>query len=266
MAGPGHGKAIISSYVLANRQTMRRGIGLSFLAAFFQACSAILLVAILALIMKSTSLQMRAAEAAIESISWAVVAVVGGWLLYRQVRPLWLARSSAVEGHKHNHDEHPHGPTHVHGPNCNHGHDHGHAHGAADASAHVHDASCGHVHMPEPSQLEGPWSWSRAVGLALTVGIRPCSGAILVLVFALGQGLLWAGIFATFMMALGTALTVSVLAALAVGSRDFAARFAGADSVWLGRLQSGVGIVAAALVILLGVGGFLSSLKPGSPF
>jgi nickel/cobalt transporter (NicO) family protein len=120
--------------------------------------------------------------------------------------------------------------------------------------------------MPEPAQLEGPWSWSKALGLALTVGIRPCSGAILVLVFALGQGLLWAGIFATFMMALGTAITVSVLAALAVGSRDFAERYAGSDSRWLSALQSGVGIAAAVAVVVLGVAGFLSSLKPTSPF
>jgi nickel/cobalt transporter (NicO) family protein len=260
-AGPGHGKAIISSYVLANRQTMRRGIGLSFLAAFFQACSAILLVAVLALIVKSTSLQMRAAEATIESISWALVAAVGAWLLYRQVKPMWLAKAHQ-QTHSGAHDQGAHAHGHVHGPNCNHAHHTPHDHGVG----HVHDANCGHVHMPEPAQLEGPWSWSKALGLALTVGIRPCSGAILVLVFALGQGLLWAGIFATFMMALGTAITVSVLAALAVGSRDFAERYAGSDSRWLSALQSGVGIAAAVAVVVLGVAGFLSSLKPTSPF
>jgi nickel/cobalt transporter (NicO) family protein len=262
-AGPGHGKAIISSYVLANRQTMRRGILLSFLAAFFQACSAILLVVLLAIAMKSTSLQMKVVEARIETFSWALVALVGVWLLYRQLVPWWAARTATatVAAHTRVHHEHA---GHVHGPNCNHEHDHGHAHAAS--APHVHDANCGHVHMPEPAQLEGPWSWTKALGLALTVGIRPCTGAILVLLFALSQGLLWAGVFATFMMSLGTAITVSILAAMAVGSRDLAARYMGADHGWAGSLEMGVGVVAAALVVVLGAVGFVGSLGPQSPF
>jgi nickel/cobalt transporter (NicO) family protein len=267
-AGPGHGKAIISSYVLANRQTMWRGILLSFLAAFFQACSAILLVVLLAIAMKSTSLQMKVVEARIEMFSWALVALVGVWLLYRQLAPWWAERTATARvvasGHGHHAHAHHEPAGHVHGPNCNHGHDHGHAHTAS--APHVHDANCGHVHMPEPAQLEGPWSWTKALGLALTVGIRPCTGAILVLLFALSQGLLWAGVFATFMMSLGTAITVSVLAAMAVGSRDLAARYMGADHGWAGGLQMGVGVLAAAFVVVLGAVGFVGSLGPQSPF
>ena len=120
--------------------------------------------------------------------------------------------------------------------------------------------------MPEPSQLQGPWVWSKAIALAMTVGIRPCTGAILVLLFALSQGILWAGIFATFMMSLGTALTVSALAALAVGSRDLAVRLAGKESAWAGRLESVVGIGGALLVILLGTAGFLVALRGPAPF
>ena len=272
-AGPGHGKAIISSYVLANRQTVRRGIALSFLSAFFQACSAILLVGILVLLIKATSLQMRSAESAIEIVSWALVALVGVWLLYREVMPLLAARAKVHEqGRAHSH-EHAHG--HAQGAGC--GHPHGadgrHPHGADgghdhshDEPAHVHDASCGHVHMPEPAQLAGPWSWRRAISLALTVGIRPCSGAILVLLFALGQGVLWAGVLATFVMAFGTALTVSALAALAVGSREAALVWAGPDSPWAMRLQTGVGLLSAVLVIGLGTAGFLVALHGPAPF
>ena len=282
-AGPGHGKAVISSYVLANRQTMRRGIVLSFMSAFFQACSAILMVGVLALALKATSLTMKSAESWIEIASWALVALVGVWLLYRQVKPM-LAGSSAHDHVSHHASAelasagHVHGPgcghdhapvksaprvafpapekVHVHGPGCSHGDDHGH----------VHSASCGHAHMPEPSQLQGPWVWSKAIALAMTVGIRPCTGAILVLLFALSQGILWAGIFATFMMSLGTALTVSALAALAVGSRDLAVRLAGKESAWAGRLESVVGIGGALLVILLGTAGFLVALRGPAPF
>ena len=75
---------------------------------------------------------------------------------------------------------------------------------------------------------------SARFALAFAVGIRPCTGAILVLVFAIGQGLWWAGVFSTFAMALGTAITVSALATMAVGSRELAKRLAGSggSSKW----------------------------------
>ena len=90
------------------------------------------------------------------------------------------------------------------------------------------------------------------MAVVFSVGIRPCTGAILVLVFALTQGLFWAGVAATFAMALGTAITVAVLATLALGSRELALKLGGrsgacADAVWtFARLA------ATALILLLG--------------
>ena len=55
-------------------------------------------------------------------------------------------------------------------------------------------------------------------------GLRPCSGAILVLVFALAQGLFWAGVAATFIMGLGTAITVAAIATLAVARQGLGRR------------------------------------------
>ena len=43
-AGPGHGKAVISSYLVANEETARRGIVLSFASAMLQALVAVALV------------------------------------------------------------------------------------------------------------------------------------------------------------------------------------------------------------------------------
>ncbi len=110
-AGPGHGKAVISSYVLANEETVRRGIALSFLAALFQALSAIIFVGILAIVLNQTSMQMRKTEALVETLSWGLVASVGAWLLYRQFKETWpRALPSAIPahpGHAHHHD---HGP------------------------------------------------------------------------------------------------------------------------------------------------------------
>ena len=120
--------------------------------------------------------------------------------------------------------------------------------------------------MPSPKDLEGPLDWKKSIALAASVGIRPCTGAILVLIFALSQGLFWAGVFATFAMALGTAITVSVLAALAVGSRELATRMAGAESQWASRIATAAGIGGSALVFLMGATFFIASLKGTGPF
>lgn len=250
-AGPGHGKAVISSYVLANERTVRRGIALSFLAALIQGLSALIVVCILVLVLKATGLTMKATEAWLETASWALVAVVGAWLLWRQLRSL----RAPVATHPHKHRHHGHGHNH-------HAHSHGHP---QHDEHHTHDHSCcEHAHIPDPRQLEGTWSWRKALPIALAVGVRPCTGAILVLVFAIGQGLLWAGVFATFAMALGTAITVSALAALAVGSRELAVRIGNNGGGERVRLVAGIG--GSALVMAMGVVLFIGSLNGPAAF
>lgn len=271
--GPGHGKFVISSYALANERTVRRGILLSFMAALIQALSAIVLVGILAMILKATSLQIKAAENWLETASWGLIALLGAWLLWTRLRG----------DHHHHHAGHaagePHHPQpdhgHAHGAHdacCagGHHHDHGHvhAHGAACAHdhepGHVHDEHCGHTHMATPQQLQGPWSWSHAWSLAFSIGIRPCTGAIGVLLLSLSLGIMWAGIFATFTMAIGTALTVSALASLAVGSRELAKKLAGgAESHWAASIQQFAAIGGSALVMVIGATFFLASLLGG---
>lgn len=273
-AGPGHGKAVISSYVLANEKTVRRGIMLSFLSAFFQALSAIAIVGVLAIALNATSLQISATEKWIETISWGFVALIGVWLLYGQLRAIFNRRRVAAAAAASAHAQHE--PVHAHaGCGCGHDHqhhehDHSHNHAVAhthDHHGHQHDADgacCGHAHMPDPKQLEGPLSWSKAIAIALSVGIRPCTGAILVLIFALSQGLLIAGVFATFAMALGTAITVSVLASLAVGSRELAKRVAGGESRMAGAVATGAGLLGSTLVLLMGATFFVASLGGGA--
>jgi ABC-type nickel/cobalt efflux system permease component RcnA len=259
-AGPGHGKAVISSYVLADGRTMRRGVMLAFLAALVQAFSALVLVGILVLAMRSTRNTITNTELWLERASWAFVALFGAWLLWRQLRPLLARASDGAHNHAHgaNHAHAPHDhSTHDHHDHAHHHHDH--AHGDACET-------CGHVHMPAPTALEKDWSWRRALALAFAIGIRPCTGAILVLVFAISQGLMWAGVFATFAMALGTAITVSVLAALAVGSRDLAEKLARSrQPTWAGYVGQAAGVAGAALVMILGATFFYYSLNGSGP-
>jgi nickel/cobalt transporter (NicO) family protein len=104
-----------------------------------------------------------------------------------------------------------------------------------------------------PDELAGPGGWKRGLTAILAVGLRPCSGAILVLVFALAQGLFLAGVAWTFAMGLGTAFTVAAIAVLAVGARGLATRLAahksGGGALALRAVETG----AAVLVLVFGV-------------
>jgi len=104
------------------------------------------------------------------------------------------------------------------------------------------------------------------MAVVFSVGIRPCTGAILVLVFALTQGLFWAGVAATFAMALGTAITVAVLASLALGSRQLALRLGGANATWANAVWTTCAIGGAMVIFLFGTLLFIASLGPARPF
>lgn len=246
-AGPGHGKAVIASYLVANRETARRGIALSFASALMQSLVAILIVGISAWILNATAKTMCKAEGAIEIASYGLIALFGLRLVWVKgrtfIRALQAAQPvPAIAGLPHDHHDHGH-----------HHHDHAHAHDH-HGHDHVHDEHCGHSHGPTPSELAGPGGWRRGFAAILTVGIRPCSGAILVLVFALAQGLFWAGIAATFLMGLGTAITVASIAVVAVSAKDIAGRLSGARDGGGALFMRGIEFGAAALVLLFGAG------------
>jgi nickel/cobalt transporter (NicO) family protein len=244
-AGPGHGKAVISSYLVANQETARRGIVLSFASALMQSLVAVVIVGVCAWLLNASAKTMCGAEKAIEVASYALIAAFGARLVWTKgggfMRALQAPRPAAVLAATAHHHDHDHGDHHGH---------HHHHHG----DAHVHDEHCGHAHGPEPSELAGPGGWRRGFAAIFAVGIRPCSGAILVLVFALAQGLFWAGIAATFVMGLGTAITVATIAVLAVSAKDLAQRLSSGREAGGTLIMRGIEFGAAGLVLLFGLG------------
>jgi nickel/cobalt exporter len=246
-AGPGHGKAVISSYLVANDETWRRGIALSFASAILQAFTAIAIVGVAAVLLNATAHVMGNTVRVIEMVSYALIVLIGLRLLWVKGRAfLRLLRPQGYEHHGHAHDQ-----AHRHG----HDHDHGHSHGHSRAHDHDHGDEAhawGHAHAPEPQELKGPHWLRRGLTAIVAVGLRPCSGAIIVLVFALAQGLFWIGVASTFVMGLGTAITVAAVAILAVAARGFAGRLAkgrpGAGMLFL----RGVETAAAVLIIVFG--------------
>lgn len=232
-AGPGHGKAVISSYMLANEVELKRGVLLSFLSSILQGLVAILLVGAAYLFLRGTTVSMTDATHALEIGSYALIALFGAWLLFRKIRPAARRASAlgaqAVEVHDHHHD-------------------HGHHHHAGEVCA-----TCGHAHAPDPSLLKGDrFALREAWSAIVAVGLRPCSGALIVLSFALLNGLYLGGMLAVLAMSIGTAITVSTLATLAVTAKGAAVRFAGDGSAAL-RVGTVIEIGGAALVMVLGL-------------
>jgi nickel/cobalt exporter len=261
-AGPGHGKAVISSYLVANEETWRRGIVLSFAAALLQAITAIAIVTVAALVLGATAKMMSDTVKFIELASYTLIVLLGARLIWVKgrgfIRALRAAEAGSSEQHAHAHAHHHH--THAaacdHHDHDHHAHDHDHDDHAHDVDDHADDDNVlpwGHAHGPEPEQLAGPGGWRRGLSAIAAVGLRPCSGAIIVLVFALTQGLFWAGVASTFVMGLGTAITVATIATLAVGAKTLAKRITAARAGYGVVIVRGLEVGAAFVVVLFGV-------------
>jgi len=243
---------------------------------------AVLIVGIAAALLGATAKAMGDTLRYIEIAGYALIVVIGGRLLWVKGRAflhtlakvmappeLVPAGAAAVLAHDHGHDhEHDHGDHDHHHHDHHDEHDDGHSHGHSHGHAHHHhdddeDASAwGHAHGPEPEELAGPGGWRRGLSAIIAVGLRPCSGAILVLVFALAQGLFWAGVVATLIMGLGTAITVAAIATLAVGAKGLARRFAhsrpGLGSLALRGIEVGAAVVVLVFGVLL-LTGYMAS-------
>lgn len=253
-AGPGHGKAVISSYMLANEVALRRGILLSFVSAALQGVSAIVLTGAVFLVLRGSSVSMTDATRFLEIASYALVTAFGAWLLWKKAAPALrrLLVGSPV---------HSLSAAHVHA----HHHDHGHHHHDHDHDHHHHEhgeaCGCGHAHAPDPKLISGErFDWRTAWAAIVAVGLRPCTGALIVLSFAFLNGLWVAGMLSVAAMSIGTAITVSALAVMAVTAKNWAVALAG-DGRAGNRVHAAIEIAGAAFVFLLGVALLSASLS-----
>ncbi len=238
-AGPGHGKAVMASYMVANERALKRGLALTFFAAILQGAVAVAIVGVAALVFNATATRMTQAAEAIEIVSYAAVAGLGLYLVWTKGGALARAlRARAPQ---------PAFATIGGAPlssrfSCD-----------AVEPGHVHDANCGHFHAPDPSDLGEGFSWSSAAATVVAAGARPCSGAILVLVFTLAQGVFLAGVGAVAAMSLGTAVTTGALAAIAVLAKGLALRLAGGGEGRGVILARGAEFLAALVVLAVGL-------------
>jgi nickel/cobalt transporter (NicO) family protein len=235
-SGPGHGKLLIGGYGLARRVPLGRLAGIALVASLAQALVAVALVYALLAILGLTRVGVEGvAERWVTPVGHAMIAGLGLWLVWRGVRGLaWTTPAGAAEGHghDHDHDHHDHDPQHVHGPECS------------------------HAHGPTLDQVEAIGGWRDALALIAGIALRPCSGALFVLIITFQLGIALAGVVGALVMGLGTALVTVAAALLAVWAREGAltglglGRFAGALPVI--ELSVGAIIAFAATGLLIG--------------
>jgi ABC-type nickel/cobalt efflux system permease component RcnA len=241
-AGPGHGKVVISGWLLATEHELRRGILIAALSALFQALTAIVIVSALVLFVQSASAMARDVAGFLESASYLMIAGLGLYLIWtavgRQRTPLAVTAGTQPQFEIVNMPQSSRVYDHVHGPDCD----------------------CGHAHAPAAADVKGDWSLWRAVTLAFAVGLRPCTGAILMLIFSWSIGLYWAGVMAALVMGLGVFITISIIASLAVYSKALALRYAALDGRMMGFAVTGLRAICGVGIAALGGLMFWASL------
>lgn len=259
-AGPGHGKAVVSTYILANKHTLRNGVILSFVASMAQSGGAIAIILVSTIVFHVTSVALTRATLQLEYLSDFLIICLGLWLVWAKIIRPALAPKKALAaavapasgmpfelvdldfrsqaGVNSAHSFAPGAPREAFGrfdprnPFC---------------------AECGRLHIPDPSVAAGSLDWRKAWSVVASTALRPCTGALIVLVFSISQHMLWVGIGATLAMGLGTAITVATLATLAVSARQAAALLTTADSVAGKRILRIIEIGGAITVLLFGI-------------
>ncbi len=230
-AGPGSGKVLVTSFLAADRDTARRAIVLSFASALLRTLVAIALVAACAWLLNVSAKTACGAEKAIEIGSYALIAAFGASLVWTKgggfIGALQAVRPEPAMALAADHARRREAPRHG-------------------------DPARTHVRGVEFSGQNG-WRYGLAASVS-AAGIRPSTGAILVLVFALAQGLFWTGIAAAFVMGLGAVLAVAAIAILATSASDLAHRLSEIFDGSGGLIMRGIEFGAAGLVLLFGSG------------
>lgn len=197
--GPGHGKVVIATFLATHPARVKTSIRLTLLASLLQGSVAIGLVTVMLVILQTSSRQLHLSSFWLEKGSYLLVIGLGVLMGYRALRALWRAlRPRPAPLFR------AFQPHHQHDAQC----------------------GCGHAHLPTPQQMQGSVSLKTQLLVVVSMGLRPCSGAIMMLLFAKVIGVYGWGVISAAVMALGTALTISAIGVLVQQARSVAQRLA----------------------------------------
>lgn len=228
-AGPGHGKALIGGYGLARRVPVLRLSVLALVASLAQAGVAVALVhAAIGLLGLARDTVTGAGEAWVTAAGNLMVAGLGLWLLVRGGRGLLRQTAGGGAGH------------------------------GADGHHHDHGDGCGHAHGPTAAEASAVGSLRDAALLVAGIAMRPCSGALFLLILTWQLGIGAAGIAGALAMGLGTASVTVGVALVAAWAREGVLAMLPASALAralpLVEVLAGAVILVAALLLLARAG------------
>ena len=259
-AGPGHGKLVLTTYLSTQPSRLRQALELSVGAALLQAIVAISLIAFTSWLLGMTARQAQSLGIWFERGSFLLVALMGAYLAQKAVRRSWqLYRQGQKPRTPIRRILAPLAPR---AEACGAHPTPGLATFSRPSTAPA--CGCGHVHAPTPQALAQANDWRSQLGILLSMGMRPCGGALLILILAKVMNHFWLGVLATLAMAAGTALTVASLALISQRARHLAQRLLqGSASGHYRWALMGQGVALCGGLILMGIGISLMS-TPGS--
>ena len=228
-AGPGHGKVLIGGYGVARRVRMAPLMAVAVASSLAQATTAVLLVYAGVFVLGLTREAMVGlTEDIFAPMSYAAIGMIGLWLAWRGMRSYLRMQAEVPDHHHHHHHHHDH---HEHGDAC----------------------GCGHAHGPDPEQVAALTGWRDTAVLIAGIAMRPCTGALFLLILCWRMGIDAAGIAGAYAMGLGTATITVAVAFLSVWAREGAL-----EALSGGRLaraapliELGAGLVVAALSAIM---------------
>ncbi len=247
--GPGHGKAVLSTYLATHNSQLKRAMWISLGAALMQALVAISLMTLIAALLGWTQIRAQQFGMQLDKISFWLVVLLGIYLSLRAAYRLYLCWQNRISAREINIQrvQPVSSKTRV-----------GIRNASAAAHSHIHSDSCGcgHAHTPDIAQLNKAQDWRGQLAIMFTMGIRPCTGALLILVLAKSIGLFTLGIASVLMMALGTASTVCLLAWFSHSMRHLAIRLLShrSSGQWLSYGLEVLALLGGILLIMMGYG------------
>jgi len=244
-AGPGHGKAIIATYLGTNRTQLGRGLLLSLLSALMQGLTAIVLVEVLVGVLGHTLRRTQGAALQLEALSFALIALLGALLALRSALALIHHRQAPS----------PASMFSGTGPGRGLGANPGSTPSSKPGRLQAFCADCAGFFRLKQTHLKQKLSWRSGLPIVLAIGLRPCTGAVLVLLIAHTLGLRWAGMAAVLAMSIGTALTIALLALAVISLRQgLLHRLQRKSRPRLNLVFDILGLAGGVLILLLGIG------------
>lgn len=215
--GPGHGKIVVSTYLATHRTRLKAGFMITIVSALVQALTAIALVTTFLFLFHSGMHQLNGTVQHFFHASAIGVMAIGLYMFVQAIR-------------------HFYHQTRIH--------------------PHMHDnqiCCCGHQHVAGAEEINNASGIKEYLALIVSIGLRPCTGALLILFFAHLADVFWLGVVSSLLMAVGTAMTTSTIALLTVSGKKIIHCYLSESTLKTPYLNLVVKILAGGLLILFGL-------------